>query len=184
MHDLHINFVSSEGRAEAYNMLHRGSENEKFFADFISANPETGGHFQTRMTTSEDIIQDEDSEGVEGGKEGLEDEKDSGKVEKSTMHLLGRKNLSSGFYNHELISELEERGWLEDSTFGPKRDPEDEGQIVSYKTSVEKYMRKIEETRKDELYSHTREQCSQGCYQRGCGQVIYCLLFPVSHLLH
>ena len=166
MHDLHINFTSSEGRAESYNMLHKGSANEKFFADFISANPEVGGHFQTRMKSCEDIINDEDNDGEEVDTAKVDEDK-----ERSTMHFLGRKNLSSGFYNHELICELQERGKLQEACFGPKVDPEDDQQTISYKASVEQFMRQVEEKRKEELYSHTPDECSQGCRARGCGQV-------------
>ena len=195
MHDLHINFVSSEGRAESYNMLHRKGPNEKFFADFISANPQVGHHFQTRMETCEDLINDVDKEAKEEidrenncdcdndcncVTEVDEDRKEDGEGEaqatevareKSTMHLLGRKNLSSGFYNHELICELQERGQLGDACFGPKVDPRDENLTVSYKASMEQFMQQVEVARREEIYKHTTEDCSEGCRGRGCGQV-------------
>ena len=191
MHDLHINFVSSEGRAESYNMLHRKGPNEKFFANFISANPQVGHHFQTRMKTCEDLINDEDKEAKEDTteidgenncdnvindedkKKGEEGEEEATEVarEKSTMHLLGRKNLSSGFYNHELMCELQERGQLGEACFGPKCDPQDENLTVSYKASVEQFMQQVEVDRREEIYQHTTEDCSEGCRGRGCGQV-------------
>ena len=191
MHDLHINFVSSEGRAESYNMLHRKGPNEKFFADFISANPQVGHHFQTRMKTCEDLINDEDKEAKEDTteidgenncdnvindedkKKGEEGEEEATEVarEKSTMHLLCRKNLSSGFYNHELMCELQERGQLGEACFGPKCGPQDENLTVSYKASVEQFMQQVEVDRREEIYQHTTEDCSEGCRGRGCGQV-------------
>lgn len=146
-------------------MLHRGGANEKFFADFISANPQVGGHFKTKMRSCEDIIVDEDKEGEE---ELDTPEKDG---EKSTMHCLGRKNLSSGFYGHELICELQERGKLGNACFGPKTDPQDENETVSYKASVMEFMREVEDARKEEIYKHPPEECFDGCRRRGCGQV-------------
>ena len=118
MSDLHINFTSSEGRAESYNMFHRGKEKHRFFEKFISANPNTGGHFKTRSSASDEIIdgEDKDAEQVD-----TEEEEEEG--ERSTMHLLGRRNLSSGFYNHEMVCELAERGRLEEAIFGPKESP-------------------------------------------------------------
>ena len=100
MHDLHINFTSSEGRAESYNMFNRGKEKHRFFEKFISANPDTGGHFKTRSSASDEIIDGEDKEREE--LDTVEEEEG----ERSTMHLLGRRNLSSGFNNHELVCEL------------------------------------------------------------------------------
>ena len=87
------------------------------------------------------------------------------------MHLLGRKNLSSGFYNHVLMCELQERGQLGEACFGPKCDPQDENLTVSYKASVEQFMQQVEVDRREEIYQHTTEDCSEGCRGRGCGQV-------------
>ena len=165
MHDLLINFTSSEGRAEAYNLFHRGSDRQKFFEQFISANPKTGGHFQRKLSNSEDIFDEFDEDAAEL----LEEPQKENCPQRSTMHLLGRKNLSTGFYNNELISELEERGQLQTSFFGPKEDPKDEKQEISYKASMEEMMREIETVRREELYAH--KECAEECRSRGCGQV-------------
>ena len=172
MSDLHINFTSSEGRAESYNMFHRGKEKHRFFEKFISANPNTGGHFKTRSSASDEIIdgEDKDAEQVD-----TEEEEEEG--ERSTMHLLGRRNLSSGFYNHELVCELAERGRLEEAIFGPKESPEDENKTVTYKESIEDFMREIDDLRREELYSHNAAECPDGCRLRGCGQVNITMLF-------
>ena len=163
MNDLLINFTSSEGRAESYNLSQRGSERQKFFEQFISANPGSGGHFQRRLANSDDIFDEEDAAELSE-----EPQKDNC-PEKSTMHLLGRKNLSTGFYNHELICELEERGQLQNSFFGPKADPKDESKSISYKASIEQMMKEIETVRREELYTH--KECAEACRSRGCGQV-------------
>ena len=174
MHDLHINFTSSEGRAESYNMFNRGKEKHRFFEKFISANPDTGGHFKTRSSASDEIIDGEDKEREE--LDTVEEEEG----ERSTMHLLGRRNLSAGFYNHELVCELEERGKLEEAIFGPKESPEDEKKTVTYKESIEDFMREIDDLRREELYSHNDAECPDGCRLRGCGQVNIMILFNDS----
>ena len=76
-----------------------------------------GGHFKNRSSASDEIIigEDKDTEELDTAEE------EEG--ERSTMHLLGRRNLSAGFYNHELVCELEERGKLEEAIFGPKESP-------------------------------------------------------------
>ena len=177
LHDLHINFTSSEGRAESYNMFHRGGKKQAFFEKFVSANTKTGGHFHRRRSESceESLVEDKDEE-KEGDGEGgeCEDTEEGGKEncpEISTMHLLGRKNLSSGFYNHELICELDERNMLKDSIFGPKQDPEDPSKTICYKESLRSMMKDIESKRRNELYTHKAEDCDEKCQSRGCSQV-------------
>ena len=93
-----------------------GKEKHRFIEKFISANPDTGGHFKTSSSASDKIINGEDKDAEE-----LDTAEEEG--ERSTMHLLGRRNLSSGFYNHELVCELKERGKLEEAIFGPKESP-------------------------------------------------------------
>ena len=90
---------------------------------------------------------------------------------RSTMHELGRKNLSSAYYNHEVCCEMEERGHIESVIFGPKTDPNDPKHKISYKESIEEYMRVVDDLRKNELYEQTSEDCSEACKRRGCGQV-------------
>ena len=125
-------------------------------------NPEVGGHFETKAGNAEEQLID--------GEEEQEDEDEKVKT-RSTMHELGRKNLSSAYYNHEVYCEMVERGNVDNVIFGPKVDPADTKRKISYKESIEAYMRDIDELRKNELYEHTSEDCSDACKKRGCGQV-------------
>ena len=131
MNDLHINFTSSKGRAESYNMFNRGKEKHRFFEKFISANPDLGGRFKNGSSASDEIINGEDKDAEEL------DTAEEEEGERSTMHLLGRRNLSSGINNHELVCELKEKGKLEEAIFGPKESPEDEKKTVTFKESIE-----------------------------------------------
>ena len=142
-HDLHINQVSSEGRAEAYNLLWHGSQKEQFFQNFIAAHKETGGHFRAKRKASADIFEDKDEEAVVHDIEepaGADATVGEHRVEVSTMNKLGRRNLSTGFYNHEVVAELTERGMLHETTFGPKADAGSKSQ--TYKASLEEQMKK------------------------------------------
>ena len=83
-------------------MTFRGSEKERFFHDFISANPDKGGHFKARA--SSDILNNRDEvieDDVEEDGAFVVSDSDN-QVEVSTMSKLGRRNLSTGFYNHEV----------------------------------------------------------------------------------
>ena len=94
LQDLLINFTSSEGRAESYNMLHRGGVKEQFFEKFVKANSKTGGHFRRkRGENCEELLDTDDIEEVEGYEEDLH-VSEGAVPQNSTMHLLGKKNLS------------------------------------------------------------------------------------------
>ena len=125
-------------------------------------NPEVGGHFETKAGNAEEQLID--------GEEEQEDEDEKVKT-RSTMHELGRKNLSSAYYNHEVYCEMVERGNVDNVIFGPKVDPADTKRKISYKESIEAYMKAVDELRKNELYEHTSDDCSEACRKRGCGQV-------------
>ena len=161
-HPFQHSFTTAESKCEAYNDLFRGTEKEDFFKDFLSFNPEVGGHFETKARMAEDeVIDGEDNE---------EKKNEASKV-RSTMHELGRKNLSSGYYNHEVYCEMAERCTIDSVIFGPKIDPADTKRKISYKESIEAYMKAVDELRKNELYEHTSDDCSEACRKRGCGQV-------------
>ena len=74
-------------------MFNRGKEKHRFFEKFISANPDTGGHFNNGSSASDEIINGEDKDAEEL------DTAEEEEGERSTMHLLGRRNLSSSINN-------------------------------------------------------------------------------------
>ena len=90
-------------------MFNRGKEKHRFFEKFISANPDLGGHFKNGSSASDEIINGEDKDAEEL------DTAEEEEGERSTMHLLGRRNLSSSINNHELVCELKEKGKLEEA---------------------------------------------------------------------
>ena len=156
-------FTTSEGESEAYNEVFKGTEKEAFFRDFLNFNPDVGGHFEEKASTEKKELVDGEEKGTE------EIEKSRGR---STMHELGRKNLTSAYLNHEVFCEMVERGSVESVIFGPKNDPNDPRRKISYKESVEHYMKEVDQLRRGELYSHTAEDCSDACRRRGCGKVV------------
>ena len=161
-HPIQHSFTTSEGKCEAYNEHFRGTEKVEFFRDFLSFNPEVGGHFETKASNAKDEL-------IDG--EEKEEKKNEERNVRSTMHELGRKNLSSAYYNHEVYCEMVERGIVGEVIFGPKVDPDDTKRKISYNESIEGFMRDIDELRKNELYEHTSADCSEACKKRGCGQV-------------
>ena len=148
-------FASSEGAAESYNETFVNSDHVKYFKTFLLFNPDVGGHFVTRNNDS-----------------GTFDDKDESNPQNdSQMHKLSRKALSAGYYNHQILQEMLERGTLGDEIFGPKLDPSNPRKQLTYKDSQEMFMKKTDLQRRDELYKHTEEDCSPACRKRGCGQV-------------
>ena len=118
---------------------------------------------------------DSEDEEVEGEKE-KEEEQDklaerSETIERSSMHQLMKFNLRAAYFNHEVFEEMVERGHVESEIFGPYQDPTKPSQKISFKQSVDAYMRKIDNLRRNELYKHTAEDCSEACRRRGCGKV-------------
>ena len=98
-------------------------------------------------------------------------DEEKGREEKSSMHELGRKSLGSGYFNNEVYKEMSERNIVEETIFGPKINQEDTRKNISYKDSVELFMKSVEEKRKNELYPHLEQDCSEDCKKRGCGNV-------------
>ena len=87
------------------------------------------------------------------------------------MHQLTKLSLREAYYEHEVYSEMAERGQVESEIFGPYMDPRNPSVKISRKQSVDAYMRKIDNLRRNELYKHDEEDCSEGCRRRGCGTV-------------
>ena len=146
--------------------MFRGTEKTSFFKEFLLYNPDVGGHFETKAAQASDEVID----GDDGEKDEKDDEERVGG--RSTMHMLRRKNLSSAFYNHEIYCEMEERGSIDNVVFGPKTDPDDSRRKITYKESIEAYMKTVDELGRNELYSHSSEDCSEACKKRGCGKVV------------
>ena len=168
--ELLLAFVSAEGKAESYNHSSRNTEQTRYFQDFIKFNKQVGGHFKTKEEIqSIQPIDDEDGVSLDCKSKG--EDGDGGEVQssRSTMHELHRRTLQTGFYIHQIRCELEERGQIEDWSFGPKDDPRNPLAKISFKESLELYMNKVDELRRDEIYQHS---CSPDCLKRGCGSVV------------
>ena len=184
---LQHSFVSSEGECEAYNDVHRNSpearEKREFFEKFLQYNPSVGHHFQSEVKIAESEMiggedleeeeeeeKDDDDEEEEKEPESKKQRKDC-KLVRSTMHQLTKLSLREAYYEHEVYSEMAERGQVESEIFGPYMDPSNPSVKISRKQSVDAYMRKIDNLRRNELYKHDEEDCSEGCRRRGCGTV-------------
>ena len=179
--ELQHSFVSSEGKCEAYNDVHRNSPERKFFEKFLLYNPHVGHHFQSKVKIAEsemiggkngdDHLEEEeeeerdDDEGEEEDQEKQEQRKDSSPV-RSSMHQLMKFNLRAAYFGHEIYSEMVERGHVESEIFGPYRDPNNPSVKISHKQSVDAYMRKIDNLRRNELYKHGQEDYSEACRSR------------------
>ena len=136
---LHHGWVSSEGKCEAYNELHRDSVNVQKIQRFFNKNEKIGRHFNQKVNLSVD--NPDFVTGIEGN---------------STfngMHELHQKSLSSAVLNHEVFEELKERNKLEKITFGPKVNHDKIR--ISYKESLENVLEKIDNWRTDEIYEHS-----------------------------
>ena len=185
-------FVSSEGECEAYNDIHRNSpearEKREFFDKFLQYNPSVGHHFQSevKIAESEMIGGQEEAEEEEVGEEEEKDDDDDEEEEKeperkkqrkdinavrSSMHQLTKLSLREAYYEHEVFSEMAERGQVETEIFGPYVDASNPSARISRKQSFDAYMRRIDNLRRSELYKHGEEDCSEGCRRRGCGTV-------------
>ena len=153
--DLQHCFTSSEGKAESYNENFINSDQVRYFETFLLFNIEVGGHFTSR-----------------NDHDGASDETESSEI--SLMHELSRKALSAGYYNHQVYHEMVDRDIVGEEIFGPKIDPSDPRRKLSYKDTLEAFMKRTDEKRRNELYEHTPTDCSIACRKRGCGQVATC----------
>ena len=134
---------------------------------FCRSTKKWGGHFQRKDKDAEELIEDQEEDDGEADKEEEVDEIEPN----STLHLMGRKNLSTAFYNHQVYQEMNERKQTDQVIFGPKENPQDPTQSISHKESLEDYMRSIDSLRRNELYEHTSSDCSGPCRRRGCGKL-------------
>ena len=145
--DLQHTFTSSEGKSESYNETFENSDEVNFFETFLLFNPHVGGHFHKK--NSNDGAHDDTDDGDDG--------------QSSQMHELSWKSLSAGYYNHQVYNEMKDRNIAQTEVFGPKINPSDSRKQLTYKDSVEAFMRRIDEKRRDELYEHTDDDCSIAC---------------------
>ena len=167
MSELQHQWSSIESKVVSYNELWKDTTAVKFFEDFLASNPRVFGHFNSKQKGESELIDDQDKEEVD---ENPGQDTEETPV-RNTVHELGRKDLGTSFYHHQVYEEMIERNDVERVTFGPKEDETNPGQKLTFKESLEDYMTYINNKRKDELYSHGPEDCSQICQDRGCGRV-------------
>ena len=168
--ELLLAFVSAEGKADSYNHSCRDTEQTRYFQKFIHFNKQVGGHFKTKEEKqSIEPIDDEDDDSLDDKAKGDDDDGEEVQSSRSTLHELHRRSVQTGFYIHQVRCELEERGQIEEWSFGPKDDPHNPLAKISFKDSLELYMNKVDELRRDEIYQHS---CSPDCLKRGCGSVV------------
>ena len=153
--DLQHTFTSSEGKAESYNETFVNSDEVNFFETFLLFNPHVGGHFDKKNSH-----------------DGAHDETVDGEI--SQMHELSRKALSAGYYNHQVFGEMKDRNIVSNEVFGPKINPTDPRKKLTYRDTIEAFMKSTDQKRRDELYKHDEEDCSIVCKKRGCGLVATC----------
>ena len=153
--ELQHSFTSVEGKAESYNELWRSTDRLDFFMLFLKFHPDVGKHFDSRKTREPMEDDDEDEVNEHGNK----------------MHELKRKSLSSAFFNFEVYNEMIEREIVEQTIFGPKTNPENTKEKITFKESIDNFMKNVDDLRKKELYQHSERDCSKDCKTRGCGSV-------------
>ena len=64
-----------------------------------------------------------------------------------------------------------ERKMVQQTIFGPKPNPENTKEGLTYKETVEIFMKNVDDLKKNELYKHDKGDCSKDCLRRGCGSV-------------
>jgi hypothetical protein len=64
-----------------------------------------------------------------------------------------------------------ERKMVQQTIFGPKPNPENTKERLTYKETVEIFTKNVDDLRKNELYKHDKGDCSKDCLRRGCGSV-------------
>ena len=168
--ELMLSFVSAEGKAESHTHSSRNTEQTRYFKQFIKFNNKIGGHFNTKEEKqSLEPIDDKDLDSLDSKAKVEDDNGGESQRSRSTMHELHRKTLQTGFYIHQVICELKERGQIEEWSFGPKDNPHNPLGRISFKESLELFMKKVDELRREEIYQHS---CSPDCLKRGCGSVV------------
>ena len=155
-------WLSSEGKCEAYNQSHKETEMTKSIKRFLIFHKNIGKHFDKAEAASV----------PNGGEEGQGEEKGGQEDEKaSRMYDMKRKALGQGVRNWCVVQELGERKLLktveEGEFFGPMVEY---GRTVPFKESLDHFMERVDDWRRDELYPH---KCtSQECAKRGCEKVV------------
>lgn len=158
--ELHHGWLSSQAKAEAFNETNRGSYQEQQTRKFLELNPDIGKRFQHGEDSKDD-----DEYGFSDDDDNNEEYEQEIK-KKSKMYEINRKTLSQAMLNHQIKSELSERGQLENTRFGPMLM---NGKKISFKESRYEAMKDINEQRKSELYPH--QKCYKGCEKRGCSKI-------------
>ena len=64
-----------------------------------------------------------------------------------------------------------ERNIVKETIFGPKLNPDNNKKALTYKETVDNFMRNVDDLRKNELYKHDEGDCSKDCLKRWCGSV-------------
>ena len=150
-------WMSSEGKAEAFNMSHRKRDSTRGITRFLIMNPSVGKHF--------DKVANEGDDGGDGDEDGEDQDRAS-----SRMFEMKRKGLSAAVRNWCIVQELGERHLLDEVDHGELFGPKVEGDsMISFKESADNFMEKVDDWRAEELYPHSCT--SSDCKRRGCEKV-------------
>ena len=96
MSQLQHAWASCESKAVSYNETWRGTARAKFCEDFVTANPSVGGHFDAKSKKDQSRLVNDQEEDAKD-----EDSQDY-HATKKRIHELGKKNLRTAFYHHEV----------------------------------------------------------------------------------
>ena len=142
-------WLSSEGKCEAFNQSHKKTEMTKSIKRFLKYHKNIGKHFDK-------VEEDED------------DPDPAGKA--SRMFEMKRKSLGQAVRNWCVVQELGERKMLNNIEDGEFFGPMVEGgRTVTFKKSIDYFMERVDDWRRDELYPHNCT--SKECAKRGCEKV-------------
>ena len=123
--------VTFEGFSESYNATWRNTRKVELVQMFLEKHPELKKNFDKSLENSEEVFEkigEEEVQRVVGNTF-------------SGFHELSRKSLSLAVHLYEIQDEMEERQELTKIPFGPYTD--ENGDLVSFKHSVENYLGKI-----------------------------------------
>ena len=82
------------------------------------------------------------------GEVDIEDENNDSNIG-NKMHELKRKSLSSAFFYFEVYNEMVERNIVKQTIFGPKINPDNNKENLTYKETVENFMKNVDDLRKN-----------------------------------
>ena len=141
-----------ESQAEAYNETFRSTEKVVEFKLFLEKNPKVGKHFEKKINSkpADDEyclpMSDDYNE---------KDATENGHSIFSGMFEMHRKSVSQAFFNHWVLSELQERKLVGNYFFGPYY-YENNGsrKLLSYKDSVDNFQSDVDSWRTEEIYPH------------------------------